>query len=264
MNRPMKDVASQSDDRGITIDRVGIRDFHLPVRVKEKDGGYARVLGQIEASVELPDVQRGTHMSRFVNMLNHWSKQAVSMSEIEQTLRQMLDDFSAPAAHLALNFKYFLSKYAPASGQVSQLDYDCRFEGSISHDGFRMIIGASVPIITLCPCSKEISDYGAHSQRAMLTGRANCSRGTLLWLEDLIALLEAQGSCDIYPLLKRADEKVVTERSYDNPKFVEDVVRDSIIALRNLSGVVGGSAECESFESIHNHAAYAYAEFGDI
>ncbi len=260
----MKDVASEADNRGITIDRVGIRDLHLPVRIKEKDGGYARVLGQIEASVELPHVRRGTHMSRFVEILSSWSKQAVSVAEIEATLERMINEFAAPAAHVALRFKYFLPKQAPASGETSELDYDCSFEGTLRASEFRFLLQVTVPIITLCPCSKEIAERGAHSQRAMLSARVNCRSGEILWIEDLIPLLEMRGSCDIFPLLKRADEKIVTERSYDNPKFVEDVVRDTIVALRAQPQVIGCSAECESLESIHNHVAYAYAEYGEI
>jgi len=260
----MKDIASETDSRGITIDRVGIRDLHLPVQIKEKDGGYARVVGQVEASVTLPDIQRGTHMSRFVDILSSWSKQAVSMVEMEATLRRILDEFAAPAARVLLEFKYFLRKTAPASGHISQLDYDCSFRGTIQNGAFRFLLGATVPIVTLCPCSKEISDRGAHSQRAMLSARVNCASGTVLWLEDLIPLLEAQGSCEMFSLLKRADEKMVTEAAYDNPKFVEDVVRDTIIALKERPEVIGCSVECESFESIHNHSACAYAKCGDI
>lgn len=260
----MKDVASEADKRGIPIDRVGIRDLHLPVRIREKEGGYARVVGEVEASVRLPHVQRGTHMSRFLHILGGWSKQPVSMVEIEQTLQTILESFDAPEAYVLLRFKYFLPKAAPVSGMESQLDYDCTFEGRMSGDDFSFILGCNVPIITLCPCSREISDYGAHSQRAQLSVRIACGTGDIVWLEDLIPLLEAQGSCEIFPLLKRPDEKYVTETSYENPRFVEDVVRDTIIALRDTENVLGASAECESFESIHNHTAYAYAEWGDI
>ncbi|MFP3905113.1 MAG: GTP cyclohydrolase, FolE2/MptA family, partial [Armatimonadota bacterium] len=137
----MKDVAAETDDRGIPIDRVGIRDLHLPVRIMEKNGGYARVVGQVEASVKLPHVQRGTHMSRFLNILGTWSKQAVSMVEMEETLGQIVKSFDAPAAHIALQFKYFLPKTAPVSGQESQLDYDCGFEGEITDGKFSFILG---------------------------------------------------------------------------------------------------------------------------
>ena len=260
----MRDVASETDERGIPIDRVGIRDLHLPVRIREKEGGYARVLGSIDASVRLPHIQRGTHMSRFLDILEAWSKQPVSMVEIEETLQTVVGNFDAPEASVRLNFKYFLPKVAPVSGKNSQLDYDCSFEGKMIGQDFSFLIGCDVPIITLCPCSREISEYGAHSQRAALSVRVAWGTGDILWLEDLIPLLESQGSCEIFPLLKRPDEKYVTETSYENPKFVEDVVRDTIIALRDLNGVLGASAQCESYESIHNHTAYAYAEWGDI
>lgn len=256
----MKDVASQTDNRGITIQRVGVRDIHLPVMIREKSGGNARVLGLLDASVELPKTERGTHMSRFVEILARWSKKSVSMVEMEEMVREIVGAFGARAASLSLSFKYFLDKRAPATGMVSALDYECRFEASAKEGEYRFVLAATVPIITLCPCSKEISDRGAHSQRALLTGHLESEPGVIIWLEDLIPLLEQQGSYGVYPILKRADEKVVTESSYDNPKFVEDVVRDAMIALRGLPGARGFSAECQSLESIHNHLAYAYAK----
>ncbi len=256
----MKDVAAERDRRGVTIDRVGIRDLHLPVMVREKGGGMARVLGRFDASVELPHQYRGTHMSRFVEILLAWSKRAVSMFEIEKMLRQMQETFAAPSARVELNFKYFLTKRAPATKIPSQLDYDCTFEGEMHGDEYRFILGVEVPVMTLCPCSKEISERGAHSQRANLRVRLSTEYGIMVWLEDLVPLLEAQGSYELFPMLKRADEKVVTEGAYDNPKFVEDVVRDTVLALEAMEGVTWFSVECESFESIHNHIAYALAE----
>lgn len=258
----MRDVASESDDRGITIQRVGVRDLHLPVMIREKSGRNARVLGQFDAGVELPKSERGTHMSRFVEILARWSKKSVSMVEMREMLEEILQAFGSPAAQVSLSFKYFLEKQAPVSGIASPLDYDCRFEARLEDGRYTFVLVVRVPILTLCPCSREISDRGAHSQRAILTARLECEPGHIIWLEDLIPLLEAQGSCGIYPLLKRTDEKHVTEGSYDNPKFVEDVVRDTILALRQLRGTRGFSAECESMESIHNHVAYAYAEGG--
>jgi GTP cyclohydrolase IB len=258
----MRDVASESDGRGITLQRVGVRDLHLPVMIREKAGRNAHMLGRFDAGVELPPGERGTHMSRFVEVLARWSKRAVSMLEMEEILREMTESFGARAAALTLSFKYFLDKAAPASGITSPLDYECAFEASVEEGQFDFILEVKVPIITLCPCSKEISDRGAHSQRALLTVRLRTAPGVIIWLEDLIPLLEAQGSYGIYPLLKRADEKLVTEGSYDNPKFVEDVVRDALLALRGLPGASWFSAECESIESIHNHLAYAYAESG--
>jgi GTP cyclohydrolase I len=259
----MKDVAAETDSRGVDLARVGIKDLHLPVMIRERDGGMARVLGQVDASVELPHYERGTHMSRFVEILNHWSRRAVSGVEMGEMLVELREAFQSPRALMRVGFKYFLSKRAPASGIVSQLDYDCSFEGELSDAGYEFTLGAAVPIITLCPCSREISERGAHSQRAILTVRLRSRPGVMIWLEELIPLLEAQGSAEIFSVLKRVDEKVITEASYDNPKFVEDVVRDCYLALNALGGVTWFSVLCDSHESIHNHVAYAYAESGD-
>ncbi len=258
----MRDVASEADQRGITIDRVGVRDIHLPVMIREKDGGMARVLGQFDVSVELPQHERGTHMSRFVEILSRWSKKAVATDEIRQILEEICAAFDTQAAQLSLQFKYFLPKCAPASGLPSQLDYDCLFAGQMRGDDYTFTLGVTVPIMTLCPCSKEISDRGAHSQRAELTVRLRSADGFIIWLEDLVPLLEAQGSSEVFPILKRADEKLITEQAYDNPKFVEDVVRDTVLQVRQLAAVSWFSVECNSYESIHNHLAYAYAEGG--
>ena len=258
----MRDVASEVDNRGVVIARVGVRDIHLPVMIRQKDGGRARVLGELTVSVQLPHYERGTHMSRFVEILSRWSRQAVATDEIRQMLEEIQAVFRAEAAHLRLNFKYFLEKSSPVSGLKSALDYDCMFAGQISGSDYTFTLGVTVPILTLCPCSKEISDYGAHSQRAELTVRLRSDGDFIIWLEDLIPLLEQQGSYEVFPILKRADEKVVTEGAYDNPKFVEDVVRDTVLALRSLAHVSWFSVECNSYESIHNHTAYAYAENG--
>lgn len=257
----MRDVASERDQRGITIRRVGVRDIHLPVMIREKEGGFARVTGVFEASVELPHHERGTHMSRFVEILSRWSKRAVALPEMREMLAEIRSRFDARAAHVRLDFTYFLPKRSPATGLPSQLDYNCWFTAGDVADHFDFLLGVEVPIITLCPCSREISRFGAHSQRAVvrLTLRARDER--IIWLEDLIPLLESQGSEQIYPMLKREDEKLVTERSYENPKFVEDVVRDSVLALRDLPDAEWFSVECESYESIHNHSAYACTQW---
>ncbi len=258
----MKDVASERDNRGVDLAQVGIKDLHLAILVRQRDGKMARVRGQVDASVELPHHERGTHMSRFVEILNNWSRKAVAGAEMEEILEELREAFSAPRAQMRLGFKYFLPKRAPASGIVSQLDYDCCFEGVLDGQGYSFTLGATVPVITVCPCSKEISTRGAHSQRAALRVRLRTRPGAWIWLEELIPLLEAQGSAEIFSVLKRVDEKVITEASYDNPKFVEDVVRDSYLALAGLPGVTWFSVQCESHESIHNHIAYAYAEGG--
>lgn len=228
--------------------------------IREKSGRLAHMLGEFDAGVQLPHYERGTHMSRFVQILSQWSKKAVSSVEMEQMVREIVAGFDATAAQVSLSFHYFLDKCAPASGEPCQLDYPCTFEGRFENGAYRFTLIVTVPVITVCPCSLEISDTGAHSQRANLTVRLQARPGRLIWLEDLIPLLEQQGSCDIYPLLKRADEKWVTESAFANPKFVEDVVRDTVLALRALEGVTWLAAECVSHESIHNHVAYAYAE----
>ncbi len=253
----MRDVASERDDRGITIQRVGVRDIHLPVMIRQKGGGHARVVGVFEASVELPHHERGTHMSRFVEVLSRWSRRAVAMPEMREMLTEIAERFDAWAAHLRLGFTYFLSKRSPATGLDCQLDYECSFAASRVAGEFDFLLGAQVPVITACPCSREISRWGAHTQRAMIRVQMRTHGDALVWLEDLIPLLEEQGSAQVYPMLKRADEKLVTEHSYQNPKFVEDVVRDSVVALAALPEVAWFSVECESFESIHNHSAYA-------
>lgn len=256
----MRDIASEKDLRGIELDRVGIRQLHLPIMIREKGGRLAHMLGQVDASVQLPHTERGTHMSRFLQILFQWSKQAVSTVEMEQMVREIAAAFDAQAAQVALSFRYFLDKCAPATGEPCQMDYECGFRAALAGDSYTFTLGVTVPIMTVCPCSLEISEQGAHSQRAMLTVQLRARPGVLIWLEDLIPLLEKQGSCEIYPILKRADEKMVTELAFENPKFVEDVVRDTVLALRGLDGVTWFSVECESIESIHSHVAYAHAE----
>jgi len=256
----MRDVASEPDERGIDIQRVGVRDIHLPVRIREKDGGAARVVGNFEASVELAHYQRGTHMSRFVEILAGWSKHIIGNTEIEAMLQETRSRFHAPAASLRLSFKYFLSKRSPITQIPCDFDYDCWFAGRLTEADYEFRLGTTVPIATLCPCSKEISEAGAHSQRAHLRVSIVQEPDRVVWIEDLVPLLEAQGSAPLFPILKRADERHVTDAAYENPKFVEDVVRDTVLAVRALPGVRRFSAECESFESIHNHNAYAYTE----
>lgn len=258
----MRDVAAERDSRGITIDRVGIRDLHLPVRIRQKSGGAARVVGVFDATVELPHTERGTHMSRFVAVLLQWSKREVSQREMEEMLRDLQSAFAARAAYLSLRFKYFLDKKTPVSGLACQLDYDCRFEAKLVADEFDFALEVHVPVLTVCPCSMEVSSVGAHSQRAIVCARIGTAPNVILWLEDLIPLVERQGSCEVFPILKREDEKYVTEHAFANPKFVEDVVRDTVIALRALPGVKWYRVSCEAQESIHNHNAYAYAQGG--
>lgn len=254
----MKDVAMAPDVRGVPIQRVGVKDLHLPLLIKRKDDGFQAVLGNITASVDLPKQFRGTHMSRLVEVVFKWSEKPLGGHGLKLLLQQIRSRLSAARAHITIRFKYFLEKQAPVSKSVSALDYDCEFTGTLSDDGFDFILGVEVPITALCPCSKEISECGAHNQRGVIRARIRYDRDVFFWIEDLVRQLESIASCDIYPLLKRQDEKWVTEKAYATPKFVEDVLRDTVLAFRAEPSILWYEIECETFESIHNHSAYAY------
>ncbi|MEA4883800.1 MAG: GTP cyclohydrolase FolE2 [Clostridia bacterium] len=253
----MQDVQNRPDDRGIDIQKVGVKNVHLPLQIATKEGAWQSVLGNIALSVELPMQFKGTHMSRFMEVLLPWSKKPISNQEIVAILKDTCDALSARRADISIRFKYFVTKCAPVSGKESVLDYNCEFSASLDGRRHTFVMGVEVPVTSCCPCSKEISEFGAHNQRTMIRARVRFSSAGFLWLEDLIALLESQGSCEIFPLLKREDEKYVTEAAYSNPKFVEDILRDVVIALRSESRVRWFDAECESHESIHNHSAFA-------
>lgn len=254
----MRDVAKSRDKRGVSIQRVGIKDLHLPLLIKQKDNGFQSVLASVTLGVELPKHYRGTHMSRLVETVFKWSQKPLGGHDVKLILQQVRERLNASRAHIQVKFKYFLEKLAPVSGSISALDYDCEFDGSLSDAGFDFILGVEVPVTTVCPCSKSISEKGAHGQRGVIRAKIRYARCAFCWIEDLVARLEKVGSCDIYPLLKRQDEKYITEKSFDSPKFVEDVLRDAIIALRSDPNVLWYELECENFESIHNHSAYAY------
>lgn len=254
----MKDVQSLADDRGIDIQKVGVKDVHLPFQIMTKDGGLQGVLANLQLTVEVPRQYKGTHMSRFIEILSEWSQKAISSREMESILRDTVERLDASRAHLDIRFKYFIPKKAPVSGLVSLLDYDCRFSATLTRgQSFHFVMGLEVPFTSVCPCSKEISVYGAHNQRGLMKVRIQHRPGHFVWIEDLAQLMENQASCPVYPLLKREDEKYVTERAYENPKFVEDILRDLVLALRGLEHVQWFEVECENYESIHNHSAYA-------
>ena len=258
----MKDVQSTTDNRGIAIQRVGIKDAYLPFLIKTKAGGYQQVGAKISFAVALPMEYKGTHMSRFLEILNPWSQKPVAEPELAEILKEALEKLQAESANITIEFKYFVDRQAPVSGKASVLDIDCCFAGSMKKgEALKFTLGVKVPYTSLCPCSKEISRYGAHNQRGvmdvMLRFKPECE---CFLIEDLVALLEKQASCQVYPLLKREDEKFVTETAYENPKFVEDILRDGVLVLRSLEGIQWFSLECENFESIHNHSAYAAHE----
>ncbi|MGB4337852.1 MAG: GTP cyclohydrolase FolE2 [Bacillota bacterium] len=253
----MQDVQSRPDSRGIDIQHVGVKNVHLPLKIAQKGGGYQSVLGNVSLSVDLPMQFKGTHMSRFIEVLYGWSGEPLSNTLIAEVLKDTCAALAASRAQIVIRFKYFVNKQAPVSRKRSVLDYNCEFIGELDGGKHIFTLGVEVPVTSCCPCSKEISDYGAHNQRTMVRARVRFSSAGFLWIEDLIQLLEATGSCEIYPLLKREDEKYVTEKAYENPKFVEDILRDVVLALRAEPRVRWFSVECESFESIHNHSAFA-------
>jgi GTP cyclohydrolase I len=254
----LKDIQNTVDERGIAIQNVGISNVHIPFLIKAKTGTFQSVLANIKLTVSLPKEYKGTHMSRFVEILNDWSQKPVSSREMKEILTETLQRLDAEQAQLDIAFKFFIEKTAPVSGLKSLLDIDCLFSGKlVCNREMEFYLGVDVPFTSLCPCSKEISRYGAHNQRGLMKVKIRYSPDHFIWIEDLVALLEVQGSCPVYPLLKREDEKYVTESAYENPKFVEDIVRDLVLALRNLEGLEWFEVECENYESIHNHSAYA-------
>lgn len=253
----MKDVAMTPDKRGVSIQRVGVKDLHLPLLISRKGNGFQSVLGNVSMSVDLPQHFRGTHMSRLVEIVFRWSQKPLGGHDVRLILEQVRQSLSAERAHITVRFKYFIEKRAPVSHSVSALDYDCEFTGSLSDTGFDFVLGVEVPVMALCPCSREISERGAHNQRGVIRARIRYERGVFYWIEDLVKQLETVPSCDIYPLLKRSDEKFVTEKAYDTPKFVEDILRDAVLLLRSDLKILWYDVECETFESIHNHSAYA-------
>lgn len=256
----MKDVAASADTRGITVQRVGVKDVHLPVRVRRKGAGFDSVLARIDLAVELPAEFRGTHMSRFVDILFQWSQKPIGKPDLKEMLQEACARLGARRAQIEVAFKYFITKQSPISQSESALDYDCRFGGTLDGDEYIFTLGVEVPVTILCPCSKEISRHGAHNQRAIISVRIRYQPDGMVWIEDLVSMLERQGSAEIFPLLKREDEKSVTETAYENAKFVEDVVRDVVSLLRGDPAVTWFQVSCESLESIHNHTVYAFQE----
>ncbi len=255
----MKDVQNMHDSRNIKIDKVGVKNVKYPIVVLDKKNGFQHTIADISMYVSLPHEYKGTHMSRFVEIL-HAYKNMINMKDLPVILREMKEKLNAESAHMEIRFPYFMKKEAPVSGTAGYLEYMCGFAGHM--DGQNRMkdftVTVSVPVTTLCPCSKEISDYGAHNQRGVVTITVGFKR--FFWIEDLISLIESCSSCEIYSVLKRQDEKFVTERAFENPKFVEDVARDVAEKLRREANITHFVVEAENFESIHNHSAYACLE----
>jgi GTP cyclohydrolase I len=262
MNSPavhaIPDVQRNADSRRIAIDKVGIKSIRHPVKVSDRSGGVHHTVATFSMYVGLPHNFKGTHMSRFVEILNG-NEREISVESFEPMLRAMVDRLEAETGHVEMTFPYFINKVAPVSGVQSLMDYEVTFAGEIREGGeYAFTMKIVVPVTSLCPCSKKISAYGAHNQRSHVTVTALVNDH--LWIEEVVQLVEDQASCELYGLLKRPDEKYVTERAYNNPKFVEDMVRDVAGALNDEPRVDAYVVESENFESIHNHSAYALIE----
>ena len=240
------DIQSSRDTRQIPIDQVGIKDIRHPVVVRDRSGG--------EQYVSLPHNFKGTHMSRFVEILNDHEYE-ITVESFKRMIEEMTEVLDAESGHIEMSFPYFLNKSAPVSGVTSLMDYDVSFIGEINNNKPSILVKVVVPVTSLCPCSKKISDRGAHNQRSHVT--VTVSTKDFIWIEELIDMVEDVASCELYGLLKRPDEKYVTEKAYDNPKFVEDIVRDVAIQFNKEDRISAYVIESENFESIHNHSAYA-------
>ncbi len=251
------DVQGSADTRRIPINKVGIKDIYHPVRVRDRSGGEQSTIASFDMYVNLPHDFKGTHMSRFVEILNTHERE-ITVESFREMLKEMTERLEADSGHIEMNFHYFVNKAAPVSGVESLLDYDVTLIGEIIDGRPRMNIKVVVPVTSLCPCSKKISEYGAHNQRSHVT--VNAQTNGFVWIEDLIDIIENEASCELYGLLKRPDEKYVTEHAYDNPKFVEDMVRDVATRLNEDERISAYTVESENFESIHNHSAYALIE----
>ena len=254
----MKDIQNHADDRNIDIDQVGVKGIRYPITVLDKNVGKQQTVARINMYVNLPRYYKGTHMSRFVEILNEHSNR-ISLQNFSEILEEMKTRLSAESAHMEISFPYFINKAAPVTGSQGLMEYNCTFKGSLNdHSGTDLVTVIHVPISTLCPCSKEISEFGAHNQRGEVKLQVRFKK--FVWIEDLIRLVEESASSDVYSVLKREDEKYVTERAYDNPMFVEDIVREISQKLDSDPNITWFAVETENFESIHNHNAYAYIE----
>lgn len=249
----MNDVQKEAAEHEVDLDKVGVKGVRYPIVVLDKNNKYQNTVAIINMYVNLPRHFRGTHMSRFIEILDQHSRR-MTLHNIGPILAEMKDKLDAKSAHLEVAFPYFIEKTAPVSGQKSTMVYDCKFIASESdHD--ELVLEVNVPVMSLCPCSKEISDRGAHSQRSIVTVKLKSEE--LVWIEDIVKLVEEAASSDLYALLKREDEKYITEKAYDNPRFAEDMVRQIAVELGNIPQITWFSVETENYESIHNHSAYA-------
>jgi GTP cyclohydrolase I len=249
----MNDIQKEAAEHEVDLDKVGVKGVKYPIVVLDKENKYQDTVATISMYVDLPRHFRGTHMSRFIEILGR-HRGRMTLQNIGPILAEMKDKLDARSAHLEIAFPYFIEKTAPVSGQKSIMAYDCRFIASQGEEE-ELIVEVKVPVMSLCPCSKEISDRGAHNQRSIVTVQIKTEG--FVWIEDIVKLVETVASSDVYTLLKREDEKYITERAYDNPKFAEDMVRHMAVKLENMPQITWFSVETENYESIHNHNAYA-------
>lgn len=259
----MKDIQSGPSVRKISLEKVGVKGVKYPIKVLNKrcsgePAQYQDTVATINMYVELPQEFRGTHMSRFLEVLNR--HELISIATIKVILEDMQSHLAANSVHLEVAFAFFISKSAPKTGAGGLMSYDCRLIGSLDHKkGFDLILEVNVPIMTVCPCSRAISVRGAHNQRAVIHTQIR-SKKSIVWIEDLVEAMENCGSSPLYSVLKRPDEKYVTEESYKNPRFVEDVAREAAHWLASQDNIGWFNVEVESFESIHNYSAFAKIE----
>lgn len=253
----MQDTQNQADTRGIAIDKVGVKNLRFPLRIKDRDHSEQSTVAMVSLAVDLPHHFKGTHMSRFVEVL-HAHGNVLNVADIVGMPRELLQRLHAENAHVEFRFPYFRSKKAPVTGAEGLLDYGVIFEVNAGANQVDFVVTVEVPVTTLCPCSKAISAHGAHNQRGLVTLAVRFS--TPVWIEDLIEMVEASASSELYSVLKRPDEKAVTETAYENPVFVEDLVRNVAAKMKAHPDITWFKVEAENYESIHNHNAWAVVE----
>ncbi len=249
------DLQNARDDRNKKIDKVGIKGILMPLTIADRKKNLQHTVAQVNMYVDLPHQFKGTHMSRFVEILEEHRGEIFNMHVTRDLLQKMKKVLDAKNAHVEISFPYFIEKEAPVSKKKSLMDYHCRFVGNGNGQEEEFILEVNVPIKTLCPCSKEISEKGAHNQRSIVTVKIKFKE--FVWIEEIVEIVEKEASSELFALLKREDEKFVTERAYDNPRFVEDMVRAVSLHLDKDARITWYSVESENFESIHNHNAYA-------
>ena len=254
--KELRDIQGEPDSRDISIDKVGVKDIRYPVVVLDRKNRFQQTIASINMYVDLPHNFKGTHMSRFVEILNE-HRGEMTVKNFPGILKKMKERFNATTAHLEVDFPYFIEKAAPVSKSKGLMEYRCRYLGTLGEKK-DFVLEVMVPVLTLCPCSKEISDRGAHNQRGVVKVAVRFTG--FVWIEEIVKAVERSASSPVYSLLKRVDEKYVTEHAYDNPMFVEDVVREVAVNLGRLRKITWYRVEAENWESIHNHSAYAFLE----